>query len=79
MKEVMKNLEEYARKKNLKVEKTKMMVFNTRKMKSEENEWNWEGRKIEQVNEFKHLGYKFNEEKCKRKKNIFLLELLFLF
>jgi hypothetical protein len=28
------------------VEKTKMMVFNKRKRKSEENEWNWEGRKI---------------------------------
>jgi hypothetical protein len=28
------------------VEKTKMMVFNKRK--SEENEWNWEGTKIEQ-------------------------------
>jgi hypothetical protein len=27
------------------VEKTKMMVFN--KIKSEENEWNWEGTKIE--------------------------------
>jgi hypothetical protein len=24
------------------VEKTKMMVFNMRKRKSEENEWNWE-------------------------------------
>jgi hypothetical protein len=27
-------------------EKTKMMVFNKRKRKSEENEWNWEERKI---------------------------------
>jgi hypothetical protein len=25
------------------------------KRKSEENEWNWERRKIEQVNEFKYL------------------------
>jgi hypothetical protein len=39
------------------VDKTKMMVFNKRKRKSEENEWYWEGRKIEQVNEFKYLGY----------------------
>jgi hypothetical protein len=37
------------------VEKTKMMVFHKRK--SEENDWNWDGRKIEQVNEFKFLGY----------------------
>jgi hypothetical protein len=34
---------------------TKLMVFNKRKRKSEKNEWNWEGRKIEQVNEFKYL------------------------
>jgi hypothetical protein len=34
------------------VEKTKMMVFNTRKRKSEEYEWNWKGRKIERVNAF---------------------------
>jgi hypothetical protein len=37
------------------VEKTKMMVFHKRK--SEENDWNWDGRKIEQVNELKFLGY----------------------
>jgi protein subunit release factor B len=43
------------------VEKTKMMVFNKRKRKSEKNEWNWEGRKIEQVNQFRYLGYTFNE------------------
>jgi hypothetical protein len=33
----------------------KMMVFDKRKRKSEENEWNWK------VNEFKYLGYTFNE------------------
>jgi hypothetical protein len=41
------------------VAKTKM--FNKRKRKSEENGWNWEGRKIERVNEFKRLSYTFNE------------------
>ncbi|KAH0815591.1 hypothetical protein GEV33_007200 [Tenebrio molitor] len=53
----------YLRKKKLEVnvEKTKMMVFNKRKRKSEENEWKWEGRKIERVSEFKHLGYTFND------------------
>jgi hypothetical protein len=63
MKEMMMNLGKSVRKKKLEVnvEKAKMMVFNKRKRKSEENEWNWEGRKIEQVNEFKHLGYTFNE------------------
>jgi hypothetical protein len=29
--------------------------------RSAENEWNWEERKIEGVNEFKYLGYTFNE------------------
>jgi hypothetical protein len=37
------------------VEKTKMMVFDKRKRKSEENEWNWEGRKIEQVKDKTHI------------------------
>jgi protein subunit release factor B len=43
------------------VEKTKIMVFNKRKRENEGNEWNWEGRKIERVNEFTYLGYTFNE------------------
>jgi hypothetical protein len=38
------------------VEKTKMMVFNKRKRKSEENEGNSDGRKVEQVNELTILG-----------------------
>jgi hypothetical protein len=48
-------LGKYVRKKKLEVnvEKMKMMVFNKRKRKSEENEWNWEGKKMEQLNEFK--------------------------
>jgi hypothetical protein len=40
MNEMMKNLGKYVRKKKLEVEKTKMMVFDKRKRKSEENEWN---------------------------------------
>jgi hypothetical protein len=39
MKEMMKNLGRYVRKKKLEVEKMKMMVFNKRKRKCEENEW----------------------------------------
>jgi hypothetical protein len=51
MKEMMRNLEKYVRKKNLdvNVEKTKMMVFNKRKRKNEESEWKWEESKIERV------------------------------
>jgi hypothetical protein len=48
------------------VEKTKMMVFNKRKRKSEENERNWERRKIERVNEFKYLDYAFYERVSER-------------
>jgi hypothetical protein len=65
MKKIMKNpgKGKYVRKKKLdvNVEKTKMMVLNNRKRKSEKNEWKWEERKIERVNEFKYLGYTFNE------------------
>jgi hypothetical protein len=51
------------RKKTLEVNvgNTKMMMFYKRKRKSDENEWNWEGRTIEQVKEFKYLVYTFNE------------------
>jgi hypothetical protein len=64
MKEMMKNLGNHVRKKiklEVNVEKKKMMVFNKRMGKSEENEWDGEGRKMEQVNEFKYSGYTFNE------------------
>jgi hypothetical protein len=59
----MRGLGKYARKKKLEVnvEKTKMMVFSKRKSKTEENEWKWEGSKIERVSEFKYLGYTFSE------------------
>jgi hypothetical protein len=70
MKEIMKSLGKYVRKKKLevKVEKTKIMVFNKRK--SEENEWNWEGRKIERLKEFKYLGDTFNERFTDKDKDI---------
>jgi hypothetical protein len=48
MKEIMRNLGKYVRKKKLEVnvEKTKMMVFNKRKRKNEESECKWEESKI---------------------------------
>jgi hypothetical protein len=69
MKEMMKSLRKYLCEEEraiffiqVNVENTKMMVFSKRKRKkSKENEWNWEGRKIERVKEFKYLGYTFNE------------------
>jgi hypothetical protein len=43
---MMKSLGKYMKKKNLEVniEERKMTVFNKRKRKNEENEWNWEGK-----------------------------------
>jgi hypothetical protein len=42
--EMKENLGKYVRQKKLKVniKKTKIMVFNKRMRKTEENEWNWE-------------------------------------
>jgi hypothetical protein len=62
IKEMMKNLGKYVRKKKLEVnvEKTKMIVFNKRKRNNEEKKWNWKGRKIEQVNEL-HIQWKSHE------------------
>ncbi|KAH0820435.1 hypothetical protein GEV33_002356 [Tenebrio molitor] len=38
-----------------------IVAKSEREMKKEENEWNWERRKTEQINEFKELGYTFKE------------------
>jgi 16S rRNA G1207 methylase RsmC len=69
MKETMRSLGKYVRKKKLEVniEKTKMMVFNKRKRKSEENEWNWEERKIEEVNEFKYNRHSTKEPRIRQR------------
>jgi hypothetical protein len=63
MKEMMRSLRKYVKKKKLEVnvDKMKMMVFNKRKRKNEESEWKWEESKIERVSEFRYLGYTFNE------------------
>jgi hypothetical protein len=50
MKEMMKGLGKYMRKKKL--EENVEKAFNKRKRKSEENEWRWE---------LKYLGYTFNK------------------
>ena len=63
MKEMMKNLERYIRRKMLSVNvlKTKMMVFKKGGGKRKQEVWKWEGQRVESVNEFKYLGYVFNE------------------
>jgi hypothetical protein len=47
MKEVMRSLGKYVRRKKLEVnvEKTKIMVFHNRRSRSEKNDWKWERRK----------------------------------
>jgi hypothetical protein len=59
MKEMMRNLGKYVRKKKLEVnvEKTRMMVFKKIKRKSDESERKWEESKIKRVSEFWYLGY----------------------
>jgi hypothetical protein len=71
MKEMMSILGKNVKKKKLEinVEKRNMVVFNKRKTKGEENEWNWEGRKIEQVNEFKYFNERAHVRKIVRKAN----------
>jgi hypothetical protein len=63
MKEMLGNMEKYMRRKKLtvNVEKSKMMVFRKRGGRRKINEWRWEKDKIEEVKEFKYLGYVMNE------------------
>lgn len=63
------------RKLQLCVEKSKILVFN-RKGREKKDSWNWEGKVLEEVQEFKYLGFVFNKNgnyKChiKKKKGIF--------
>jgi hypothetical protein len=63
MKEMLGNMEKYMRRKKLtvNVEKSKMMVFRKGGGRRKINEWRWEKDKIEEVKEFKYLGYVLNE------------------
>jgi hypothetical protein len=63
MKEMLGNMEKYMRRKKLtvNVEKSKMMVFRKGGGRRKTNEWRWEKDKIEEVKEFKYLGYVMNE------------------
>lgn len=49
------------RKLELSVDKTKVMIFN-RKGKVGKEEWKWKGEKIEEVKNFKYLGFTFNKK-----------------
>ena len=77
MKEMMKNLEKYTKRKKLvlNVEKSKIMVFRKGRGKKEEAVWTWGTEQIQEVKEFTYLGYTFQrnngpdthiKERCKK-------------
>ena len=59
MKEMMRRLERYLKKKKLElsVEKSQMMVFRKGGKKKKTIKWKWKNAQIEEVNEVKYLGY----------------------
>lgn len=61
MRAMMSRLEGYMREKRLKVnaEKSKIMRFGKGGGRKRKIRWSWEGRKMEEVNSFKYLGYVF--------------------
>jgi len=61
MRAMMARLERYMRKKGLtvNVEKSKVMRFGKGDGRRRKICWRWEGKKVEEVSEFKYLGYDF--------------------
>lgn len=60
MEGLLKRMERYLQKKKLQlqVEKLKMVTFRKGGGRPAEVEWKWGGERIEEVEEFKYLGYK---------------------
>ena len=63
MKEMLKELEKYTERKKLtvNVEKSKIMVFKKGRGKKEKFKWVWRNEEIEEVKEFRYLGYQFQK------------------
>lgn len=59
MRSMIVRLENYLEKKGLElnVEKTKMMRFRKGGVRIKKRDWKWKGKKLEEVKEYKHLGY----------------------
>lgn len=59
MRSMIVRLENYLEKKGLElnVEKTKMMRFRKGGVRIEKRDWKWKGKKLEEVKEYKYLGY----------------------
>jgi len=61
LKRMLKSLEKYFREKelSLNVEKSKVLVFSRKDRKKKGRTWKWKKEKLEEVEEFKYLGYTF--------------------
>lgn len=82
MKEMLKRMEKYLKRKKLyvNIKKSKMVCFRSEGGRKRRIEWKWEGQNIEEVKEFKYLGYVVKEnggqegqiKESKKKGNIVL-------
>lgn len=63
MKKMLKSLERYLEEKELTLntDKSKMLVFCKKKRIKQERNWKWKDSKIEEVKEFKYLGFTFKK------------------
>lgn len=52
-------LERYVREKRLEVNVGKQKIMRFRRGREERVRWRWEGRKVEEVREYRYLGYIF--------------------
>lgn len=62
LKRMIKSLERYFQEKEmmLNVEKSKVLVFSKKDGNKNKKQWKWQGENIEEVQEFKYLGYTFS-------------------
>ena len=63
----MERLERYVskRKLTLNIDKSKVMCFKKGRRKKEKEKWTWMGKEIEEVDEFKYLGFTFYKNNSK--------------
>lgn len=71
MRSMMERLKGYRDGKKLEVntEKTKVMRFRKGRERQIRRDWRWKGRKIEEVKEYRYVGYMLSEERGTRGTN----------